>query len=100
MTQQAEKLPLFEAKIAELTEELNEKELEIQGLREGMQEMRLMYRQHLDELLEEKAASTPAPERLKVPLEEMALEYQEQCTAGYSASSDVAAASFDLPFSG
>jgi hypothetical protein len=32
-----------------------EKENEIQGLREGMQEMRLMYREQLDELLEEKA---------------------------------------------
>ena len=35
--------------------ELIERENEIQGLREGMQEMRLMYREQLDELLEEKA---------------------------------------------
>lgn len=53
--QQSVKNAALEAKIAELTAELVEKDNEIQGLREGMQEMRLMYREQLDELLEEKA---------------------------------------------
>jgi alpha-N-acetylglucosamine transferase len=53
--QQSDKNVVLESQIAELTMELKEKENEIQGLREGMQEMRLMYREQLDELLEEKA---------------------------------------------
>jgi hypothetical protein len=53
--QQSDKNVALESQITELTMELTERENEIQGLREGMQEMRLMYREQLDELLEEKA---------------------------------------------
>lgn len=51
-----EKLPLFEAKVKELTEDNREKELEIQGLREDIADVREMYRTQLNVLLEEKAA--------------------------------------------
>lgn len=51
-----EKLPLFEAKVKELTEDNREKELEIQGLREDIADVREMYRTQLNLLLEEKAA--------------------------------------------
>lgn len=62
-TRQAkEKLPFFEAKVRELTEENREKELEILGLREDITEVREMYRTQLNVLLEEKAlrANDPA----------------------------------------
>lgn len=52
-----EKLPLFEAKVKELTQENREKELEIQGLREDIADVREMYRTQLNLLLEEKAAT-------------------------------------------
>ncbi len=52
-----EKLPLFEAKVKELSQENREKELEIQGLREDIADVREMYRTQLNLLLEEKAAS-------------------------------------------
>ncbi len=55
-----EKLPLFEAKIKELTEQNLEKELEIQGLREDIAEVRELYRNQLNVLLEEKAAANNA----------------------------------------
>ena len=52
-----EKLPLFEAKVKELTEDNREKELEIQGLRYDIAEVRDLYRAQLNVLLEEKASS-------------------------------------------
>lgn len=52
-----EKLPLFEAKVKELTEETREKELEIMGLREDLQEVKELYRSQMNILLEEKAAA-------------------------------------------
>lgn len=51
-----EKLPLFEAKLKELTEENREKELEIMGLREDISEVKEMYRAQLNLLVEEKIA--------------------------------------------
>lgn len=63
--QASEKLPLFEAKVTELTEENKEMELEIMGLRDDIAEVRHLYRTQLDALLEEKAANLPdakAPE--------------------------------------
>jgi len=50
-----EKLPLFEAKVKELTEERREMELEIIGLREDIAEVKELYRAQLNLLLEEKA---------------------------------------------
>ena len=50
-----EKLPLFEAKVKELTEETREKEFEIMGLREDLQEVKELYRSQMNILLEEKA---------------------------------------------
>ncbi|KAG7355036.1 hypothetical protein IV203_004392 [Nitzschia inconspicua] len=52
-----EKLPLFEAKVRELTEENREKELEIMGLREDISEVKEMYRAQLNLLVEEKIAN-------------------------------------------
>ena len=57
----AEKLPLYEAKVAELTNETSEKDLEIQGLLGDAREVKTMYRRQLDVLLEEKA-TTSLPE--------------------------------------
>ena len=54
-----EKLPLFEARVTELTRDVEEKSFEILGLREDIHEVRLMYRGQLDALLEEKAMNTP-----------------------------------------
>lgn len=54
-----EKLPLFEAKVKELTEENREQAFEIEGLREDVTEVRELYRTQLNVLLEEKAASIP-----------------------------------------
>lgn len=51
-----EKLPLFEAKVKELTQDNREKELEIQGLQDDIADVREMYRTQLNVLLEEKAA--------------------------------------------
>jgi chromosome segregation ATPase len=51
-----EKLPLFEAKVKELTQENREMGLEIQGLREDIADVREMYRAQLNVLLEEKAS--------------------------------------------
>jgi hypothetical protein len=55
--QAKEKLPLFEAKVKELTEENREMELEIRGLRDDIADVRELYRTQLNVLLEEKAAS-------------------------------------------
>jgi chromosome segregation ATPase len=51
-----EKLPLFEAKVQELTAENREMSLEIQGLQEDIAEVRELYRSQLNSLLEEKTA--------------------------------------------
>ena len=60
-TRQArEKLPLFEAKVKELTEENREKELELMGLRQDIQEVGQLYRTQLNSLLEEKASAMSA----------------------------------------
>jgi len=50
-----EKLPLFESKVKELTEENRELVLEIQGLRDDIADVREMYRTQLNILLEDKA---------------------------------------------
>jgi TATA element modulatory factor len=52
-----EKLPLFEAKVKELAEDNREKQLEIEGLRYDIAEVRDLYRTQLNILLEEKAAT-------------------------------------------
>ena len=52
-----EKLPLFEAKVQELTVENEELKLEVQGLREDIVETREMYRTQLNVLLEAQAES-------------------------------------------
>jgi chromosome segregation ATPase len=98
LQQMSEQMPLFEAKIEELSQQVSEKNFEIQGLREGMQEMRDMYRVQLDALLEEKAALSPVKERPSKSLEEMEREYQNQRAEDYTLRSDAAA--FDLPFGG
>jgi chromosome segregation ATPase len=56
----SEKLPLFEAKVKELTEENREKELELMGLRQDIQEVGQLYRTQLNALLEEKATAMAA----------------------------------------
>jgi hypothetical protein len=55
-----EKLPLFEAKVSELTSENNQQSLELQALQEDIVEVREMYRTQLNLLLEEKAAAAVA----------------------------------------
>lgn len=52
-----EKLPLFEAKVKDLTAENREKELEIRGLQDDIADVKEMYRAQLNILLEEKAAA-------------------------------------------
>jgi chromosome segregation ATPase len=56
-----EKLPLFEAKVKELTAESEEQALEIMGLREDIDEVREVYRAQLNMLIEEKAKSVMEP---------------------------------------
>ena len=59
--QAKEKLPLFEAKVKELSEDNQQKELEIKGLQDDIAEVRELYRAQLNILIEEKtslAAST------------------------------------------
>ena len=46
-----------------LSTEVTEQNSEIQGLREDMSEMRLLYRTQLDTLIEEKATNTPIKSR-------------------------------------
>jgi hypothetical protein len=55
-----EKLPLFEAKVSELTSENSQQSLELQALQEDIVEVREMYRTQLNLLLEEKAAAAVA----------------------------------------
>ncbi|KAL3910881.1 MAG: hypothetical protein SGILL_007513, partial [Bacillariaceae sp.] len=60
-----EKLPLFEAKVRELTAEKEEMELEIMGLREDISEVKEMYRAQLNVLLEEKVGQSSGPDAKK-----------------------------------
>lgn len=53
--QAVEKLPLFEQKISELTIEVKLKEMEIQGFKEDIADVKFLYRSQLDNLLEAKA---------------------------------------------
>ena len=55
----AEKLPFFEHRVKELTIDLEEKQMDIDEVRENMMEVKEMYRAQLDNLLEEKVANTP-----------------------------------------
>eukprot|EP00533_Pseudo-nitzschia_delicatissima_P009533 CAMPEP_0116103398 /NCGR_PEP_ID=MMETSP0327-20121206/13861_1 /TAXON_ID=44447 /ORGANISM="Pseudo-nitzschia delicatissima, Strain B596" /LENGTH=1170 /DNA_ID=CAMNT_0003595501 /DNA_START=212 /DNA_END=3724 /DNA_ORIENTATION=+ len=55
-----EKLPLFEAKVQELTQENRQLEMEISGLKEDVADVRELYRTQLNVLLEEKTASASA----------------------------------------
>jgi hypothetical protein len=52
-----EKLPLFEARVDELTKENKAMELEISGLKEDISDVRELYRTQLNVLLEEKTAN-------------------------------------------
>ena len=52
-----EKLPLFEAKVKELTQENQALEMEIAGLKDDIADVRDLYRTQLNVLLEEKTAS-------------------------------------------
>ena len=56
--QAVEKLPLFEEKVSALTMEIKLKDMEIKGLQDDIADVRFLYRQQLDSLLEEKAASS------------------------------------------
>ena len=98
LRQLSEKLPLFETKISELMLEQREKDLEVQGLREGMQEMRAMYREQLDSLLEEKAALIPVNSSPGKSLQELERQFQAEMAETYTLSSEAAA--LDLPFGG
>lgn len=53
--QAVEKLPLFEQRISELTMEVKLKEMEIQGLKDDIADVKFLYRSQLDDLLEAKA---------------------------------------------
>ena len=53
-----EKLPLFEAKVMELTQENREMEQELAGLKEDISDVRELYRTQLNILIEEKTASS------------------------------------------
>lgn len=86
----AEKLPLFERKVAESSKELKEKDLEIRGLREDMMEIKEMYRVQLDALLEEQAANTPLPPPRPTPQEE------DPDENGEDENYDFVAANFDF----
>lgn len=59
--QAVEKLPLFEQKVSDLTMEVKLKDMELQGLQDDIADVRFLYRQQLDVLLEEKAASPSSP---------------------------------------
>lgn len=55
--QAVEKLSLFEQKVSELTMEVKLKEMEIQGLKEDIADVKFLYRSQLDDLIEAKAIS-------------------------------------------
>eukprot|EP00531_Pseudo-nitzschia_arenysensis_P020390 CAMPEP_0116152056 /NCGR_PEP_ID=MMETSP0329-20121206/20440_1 /TAXON_ID=697910 /ORGANISM="Pseudo-nitzschia arenysensis, Strain B593" /LENGTH=1148 /DNA_ID=CAMNT_0003648737 /DNA_START=254 /DNA_END=3700 /DNA_ORIENTATION=- len=68
-----EKLPLFEAKVKELTQENKQMELEISGLKEDIADVRDLYRTQLNVLLEEKtAAAAPSATPTKAQPENQA----------------------------
>jgi len=90
----SDKLPLFETKIAELNQELLDKNLEMKGLHADMVDMKEWYRHQLDSLLEEKAATTPIVERIR-KVESIDYEDDEEY---FSTPSDVAAAEFGLVY--
>ena len=50
----SEKFHEMEENVAYLSNELNEKEIEVQGLQEDMMDIKGMYRSQLEQLLEEK----------------------------------------------
>ena len=54
-------LPLLEAQVVQLTQEVAEKDMEIQALREDINEVRQMYRTQLNVLLEEKTSNGTSP---------------------------------------
>ena len=49
---------VFEEKVSALTMEIKLKDMEIKGLQDDIADVRFLYRQQLDSLLEEKAASS------------------------------------------
>lgn len=65
----SEKLPLFEAKVADLTEQVRMKDIEIQGLTEDLQDVKNLYRGQLDMLLEV-AAEEKKEEEASVPVQD------------------------------
>mmetsp|Transcript_5269 Transcript_5269/g.7702 ORF Transcript_5269/g.7702 Transcript_5269/m.7702 type:complete len:688 (-) Transcript_5269:351-2414(-) len=104
--QAAEKLPLFEAKVAELMREVQEKDFEIRGLQDDINDVKLMYRCQLDALLEEKASLTPLTSTAWQSNDPDGANYAAPLKStpeedeNYSTPSDVAAADFDLVYSG
>jgi len=95
-----DKLPLFEKRVTELTAQVRERDLEIQGLHDDIVEVKMFYRGQLDTLLEEKAANTPIVERPKrTHVEEKAGEEKEE-EEKFTTISDVAAAAFDIAYDG
>jgi len=66
-----DKLPLFEKKVLELTNDLVDREQETKALYEDILEIKDMYRSQLDVLLEEKAAWLPKVEVVNVEEEEV-----------------------------
>ena len=58
----AEKLPIFEERVEQLTVDLHEKQLDLEEMRENMKEVKEMYRSQLDNLLEEKVANIQSTE--------------------------------------
>lgn len=75
--QAVEKLPLFEEKVRELTMEINLKNMEIKGLQDDIADVRFLYRQQLDSLLEEKAASSHSSALLEGSPEVSSLQDEE-----------------------
>jgi len=76
--QAVEKLPLFEEKVSELTMEIKLKDMEIKGLQDDIADVRFLYRQQLDSLLEEKAASTPRSSALLEEPSELSSSLQDE----------------------
>jgi hypothetical protein len=76
----SERLPALEAELLELTQLIQEKDLELRGLREDIADVRQMYRSQLDVLLEEKAtgqessgvdSSNQSPSKATIPTEQV-----------------------------
>ena len=62
-----EKLPLFEARVQELTTDNERLSLEVQGLQEDIADVRELYRAQLNALLEEKALAGSQPDGAEPP---------------------------------